>query len=150
MRMKNDEDFVIVIDTREQKPYSFPCNMVKAGLETGDYSLLGHETRIAVERKRPEEMFLCVGKERKRFERELERFVGFEYAAIVIEGNLGDMIRPSAFSTVSPKTVINSLVSWSVRFNVHVYFCGTRNLARTLTYRLLQKFWKHRRGTDAE
>ena len=150
MRKKNDQDFVIVIDTREQKPYSFPCNMVKAGLETGDYSLLGHETRIAVERKRPEEMFLCVGKERKRFERELERFVGFEYAAIVIEGNLGDMIRPSAFSTVSPKTVINSLVSWSVRFNVHVYFCGTRNLARTLTYRLLQKFWKHRRGTDAE
>jgi len=150
VRKRDENEFVVVIDSREQKPYSFPCNMVKAGLETGDYSLLGYETRIAIERKRPEEMFLCVGKERKRFERELERFADFNYAAIVIEGNLENLIQPSAFSTVSPKTVINSLVSWSVRFDVHVYFCGTRNLARTLTYRLLQKFWKHRRDAHAE
>lgn len=46
---------IIVVDTREQRPYSFDearvGGVVHAALPAGDYSLLGQETRIAIERK---------------------------------------------------------------------------------------------------
>lgn len=144
-----ENEFTIIVDTREKEPYSFPCQTLRTGLKTGDYSLVGCETRVSVERKRSDELFLCVGRERKRFERELQRLAEFDYSAIIIEGDLQTLTRPSAFSKVSPRAVINSLVSWSVKFNIHVFFCGNRNLARALTYRILEKYWKHRGGENA-
>lgn len=146
--MKENE-FTVIVDTREQQPYSFPGNTLCTGLKTGDYSIVGLEDCVSVERKRPEELFLCVGKERKRFERELQRLAEFDYSAIVIEGDLQTLTRPSAFSKVSPRAVINSLVSWSVQFGVHVFFAENRDLARALTYRILEKYWKHRGGENA-
>ena len=144
-----ENDYTIVIDTREKEPYSFPCSTIRCGLKTGDYSLVGLEDRVSVERKRTEELFLCVGKERKRFEREMVRMSRFDYAALVVEGDLRELSRPSNFSKVSPKAVINSLVSWSVQYGVHVYLAGNRELARALTLRILEKYWKHRGGEDA-
>ncbi len=44
-------DFRIVIDSREQQPYTFACEVVKAKLDAGDYSVVGFEQRVAVERK---------------------------------------------------------------------------------------------------
>ena len=147
MRRKNRGSFTIVVDSREQRAYKFKGAVVTA-LKAGDYSIDGLEDRIAIERKRPEELFLCAGRERDRFVRELERLADFDYAAIVVEGSLVSLLEPSAFSRVGPKVVLNSLVSWSVKYNVSVWFAGSRRLARTLTYRILEKFWKHRREID--
>lgn len=138
----------LVIDTREQRPYRF-AGAVRATLPSGDYSLAGLETRVAVERKRIDELFVCVGKERERFERELVRLAEYDYAAIVIEGRFSAALEPSPFSRVSPKAVVNSIVSWSVRFGVHIFFADSRPLARALTYRILEKFWKHRGSENA-
>ena len=44
----------VVVDTREQEPYSFDSDKVSAvrkALPAGDYSLVGLEERVAVERK---------------------------------------------------------------------------------------------------
>jgi DNA excision repair protein ERCC-4 len=133
---------VAIIDTREQMPYAFPCATVRATLTSGDYSLQGYETRVAVERKRPVELFTCFTTERDRFRREFERLAAYDYAAVVIEGDLTSCaVLPSRYSRVSPSTVINSLISWSIRYGVAIWFAQNRELAQTLTFRILQKFF---------
>ena len=41
---------IIAIDTREQRPYRFVWSEIKT-LTTGDYSVIGLEDRVAIERK---------------------------------------------------------------------------------------------------
>ena len=135
-------DFIVATDTREQKPYEFRQAEVRT-LRTGDYSVVGLEDRIAIERKQLGELFTIVGRERKRFEREMQRMSRMDYAAIVIEADLGQILQGSAFSKVPPKTVISSLLSWSIRYGVHIFFCGSRRQAHALTLKLLQKFIKY-------
>lgn len=148
-----------MVDTREQLPYSESepgpfgrlehTPFVRAKLDSGDYSILGYEHEVAIERKRPSELFSCFTTERARFRREFERLAGYRFAAVVIEGHIEDVsIRyntwqadgESQIGKVSPSLVINSLISWSIRFGVHIIFAGTRELAQTYTYRALEKF----------
>lgn len=140
--------FIVAVDTREQRPYRFPL-MDRRGLKTGDYSVVGLEDRVAVERKRLEELFSITGRDRERFERELERMAGLDFAAIVIEADLPQVLRGAAFSHVSPKAVVGSLVSWSIRYRAHVFFAGDRRHANALTLRLLEKYWRFQNG-DAD
>lgn len=100
------------------------------------------ENRIAIERKRAGELYGNAGKGRERFERELERLSSYDYKAIVIEGSLTAVLTPPRQSQMSHRVVINSLVSWSIRYGVHVWFCCTREQAQALTFRILEKFHK--------
>lgn len=136
---------VIAVDTREQRPYRFPHCEVKT-LTTGDYSIVGLEERIAIERKQLRELFGITGRDRERFERELERMTKLDFAAIVIEADLSQILRGDAFSQVSPKAVVGSLVSWSIRYRAHVFFAGDRRHANALTCRLLEKYWRYQNG----
>lgn len=138
-------ELVVAIDTREQKPYRFPQSR-RQMLRTGDYSICGLEDRVAIERKRLEELFTITGRDRERFERELERMAELDYAAIVIEADLPQILRGAAFSHVSPKAVAASLVSWSIRYRAHVFFAGDRRHAHALTRRLLEKYWRYHSG----
>ncbi len=49
--MNNGMTFRIVVDTREKEEYAFPCAVLHRKLDAGDYSVQGHEDRVAVERK---------------------------------------------------------------------------------------------------
>jgi ERCC4-type nuclease len=143
-----DEDrFIIAVDTREQKPYAFPVFERKT-LIAGDYSIVGLETRVAVERKTKEDAYHSLGRSRARFEREMERLSHYDYAAIVVESSLPDFLRPPAFCRMNPRAVINSLIAWSVRFGVHVFFAGDRRHGRALTLQLLSKYWRYHRTTN--
>jgi ERCC4-type nuclease len=138
--MRKRPIFNILVDTREQKPYLF-VNMVEQALKTGDYSLQGMESLICIERKSKADIFMCAGHERKRFVAELERMQEYKYSAIVIESSLQDMTVQPAYTRMNPKSVINSLLAWSVRYGVHVFFADNRSLAQNLVYRLLERFY---------
>ena len=92
----------VVIDTREQLPFTFGgmlCDQTDGGgsltvptvrgtLKSGDYSLLGYETRVAVERKSLADLYSTLGQGRERFEREIQRFADdCEFAAVVVEAD---------------------------------------------------------------
>ena len=141
-------DPVVAVDTREQKPYRFPRSELKT-LPTGDYSLVGLEDRIAIERKTKEDAYASLGQGRARFERELERLSRFDYAAIVIETSLPDFLHAPAFSRMNPKAAANSIIAWSVKYRVCVFFAGDRLHGNALTRQLLEKFWRYRNG-DAD
>jgi DNA excision repair protein ERCC-4 len=140
----SNDFFRIIIDSREQKPYRFECYAVRA-LPAGDYSIEGMENRVAVERKSKVDAYGTIGAGRDRFVRELEKLAKYDYAAVVIECSLSDFIKPPPRSELNPRSAINSLVAWSVRYGVHVFFADNRLLARALTYRILEKFYRERK-----
>jgi ERCC4-type nuclease len=133
---------VIIVDTREwRRPYRFPRSEVRT-LATGDYSLAGFEDHgVVVERKTKVDLFSSLWK--KRLKREIRRMAEYEYAAIVIEANLEDLLYPPAFSLMKPRAVISTLISWSIKYGIHVYFAGNRERGNKLTQRILEKFWRY-------
>lgn len=138
-------DFVVAIDTREQKPYRFPRAKVKT-LKTGDYSIVGLEERIAIERKTKEDAYSSLGKGRARFERELNRLSRIHYAAVVIEASLPDFLEAPTFSRMNPKAAVSSVIAWSVKYRVAVFFAGDRMHGNALTLQLLEKYWRYHSG----
>ncbi len=141
------KEFVIVVDTREQQPLMFE-KMVYKVLPAGDYTagypvggrLLSFEKIIAIERKRVPELFIICGRERERFEDELKKLSLLQYKYIVIEGNLGD-IANSQYSCVTPKVVLSSLCSWTIKYNVPFIFAGKS--IHSVVYKLLEFFIKY-------
>ncbi|MCG3204350.1 MAG: hypothetical protein KCHDKBKB_01065 [Elusimicrobia bacterium] len=132
----------IIIDSREQQPYEYLGAAVMA-LRSGDYSLFGYETKVAIERKSLQDVFNSVGAQRKRFEREVQRLAAMDYAAIVVEATLEECLTPPPYSQMNPKAVVNTLLAWSVKYRLAVFFAGNRRFGRAVTYRLLEKFFNY-------
>lgn len=150
----------IVIDTREQHPYAFdriPADAYQGEgllairtevrtLRSGDYSLAGYEHRVAVERKSKADLFGTVGQGRERFERELARLNGMQFASVVVEAEWSEILTdPPPHTQLSPKTINRSVLAWKQRFvRVHWEFWPGRTAAEAITFRILERFWKER------
>jgi DNA excision repair protein ERCC-4 len=145
---------IILRDTREQTGYDFACItpppvVEVATLATGDYSLKGFESRITIERKSLSDAFGTFGRGRRRFQLELERMVGYQFAAVVIESDWETILRrPPARSRLHPQTVLASVIAWSQRFRVHFFTCPDREFAERFTYRLLDRFYRDQSGSN--
>ncbi len=131
---------IITIDTREQQPYEFQTESERAALPTGDYSLRGGENLIAIERKTVDDLIGCLTVGRNRFEKELHRGRALEYFAIVIETSFSDFAGGVYRSNMNPKAAVQSLLTFSVRYKVPVFFAGNRDSGAIITESLLQKF----------
>lgn len=140
----------IIVDTREQAPYFSDSAVptVKRGLKSGDYSLDGFEDRVAIERKSLPDLYGCIGKGRERFERELVRLSEMDFAAIVVEASLRDVLEGFERSKVHPRSAVGSLFSWEAKYGVHIVFAGDRRLGMAATKKLLEKWWKHKAKTS--
>lgn len=141
-------DYTIITDSREQIPLNFGDHPNARGtLKTGDYSLLGYESRIAVERKSHADMWGSVAGERARFERCLARLAAMERAALVIECSLAQLCeRPSYIQRVTPATAVGSVISWSCQYRLPVFFAENPAFAARVTLRFLLSFAKHLGG----
>ena len=129
-------DFTIVIDTREQQPYTFSCATQRHKLEAGDYSVLGQEHRIAVERKSLPDFVHTVIHDTQRFRTELEKLAVCEFACVVVEADLDDVLRglrQSDLRLVTPSAVLGAALHIAVRHRVPVYWCGSRQAACAFT-----------------
>lgn len=149
--------YTVIIDTREQRGFEFaqPLRIarqkktytvaVKRGtLTSGDYSIEGFETRVAVERKSISDLFSTLSTGRARFERELARLQEYERAAVVVEAEWSTIFRePPSRSQLPPRTVFMSVVSWQQRFpRVHWWMLPGRDVAEATTIRILDRFWR--------
>lgn len=134
--------FTIVIDTREQRPYEYSEAEVKT-LASGDYSIVGYEDCVAIERKTKADAYGSLGHGRARFRREVERLAKLDYAAIVIEDTLpGFLVRPP-HSRMNSKAALCSALAWSVRYRIPVHFAGDRAHGQALTHKLLEMYFKY-------
>ena len=95
-------------------------------LTSGDYSILGAEELFAIERKTIADLVgCCSGDNRARFERELHRLRGFDFARLLVIGSPDALSSGHYRSAVSPASVLASLAAWEMRYRVPVVFAPT-------------------------
>lgn len=149
--------YTVAIDTREVLPYEFATPLrwpnrkhpftvatVRKCLSSGDYSMLGFESAVACERKSMADLFSTLGQGRRRFTLELERLATYQYAAVVVEAEVSDILTaPPRHSKLNPKSVFMSVVSWSMAFPaVHWFFVPGRAVGEATTARILDMWWR--------
>jgi ERCC4-type nuclease len=101
----------------------------------------GYEDRVAIERKSIDDMVGCLkGENRDRFERELARSRELEYFALAVECNLMHLINHQYTSAMLPKSVIQSIITFSVRYKLPVFFCENHRYAGRIVESLLTKY----------
>lgn len=137
----------IVIDTREQQPYSedyfskgsplkVSCSFI--ALPVGDYSLKGKEKEIAIERKTLNDFIHSITTDRERFERELEKSKGYKRFAIIVEGDFNQIKSQDYYSNASPRSILGTSFKWIVKYNIPIIFVSTREGGALAVYKMLE------------
>ena len=144
-----------MIDTREKQPYAFDSErvgMVRRALPAGDYSLAGHETEVAVERKSLADLLGTLTRGRRRFKAELKRLTTYRFAAVVVEANFRDALTGNYNSQLKPNALIGSVMSITLDHGIPVFWLGDRQAAVAFTERYLVRCYEilKREGTSNE
>jgi ERCC4-type nuclease len=125
------QGFVLVVDTREQTPLFDPkpdgLKLIHGKLDHGDYSVKGFEDRFAIERKMLSDLCAYVARERKKTKFKMEYLSTLDFAALVIEESEEEVFFGHMMSRVSPESIRQALVSFRVRYGVHVYMHKSRD-----------------------
>ncbi|MBN2563135.1 MAG: ERCC4 domain-containing protein [Phycisphaerae bacterium] len=129
---------VVIIDTREQDPLTF-ANLPseRATLDTGDYSILGLERLIAVERKTLTDLLACCGRDRERFRRELQRLRAYRFRLLVVEIDAQTLERGDWRGKLQPAHVLGSLAAWTAQYSLPVWLAGSHEAAARFVERWL-------------
>ena len=131
------EAITAIIDTREQRPLDLaPLQTIMETLSTGDYSVRGLENVIAVERKGLSDLLSCVGVDRDRFEREVQRLLAYPVRALVVESTWAELEVGGWRSRVKPASVIGSLLGWSA-MGLPIVMAGNHRKAGQYVSKLL-------------
>jgi len=141
------KDMVIIQDTREQVPIFTPSDVIiERGLKTGDYSIVGFEDKVTIERKSIPDLYGSV--KRERFEKVIARMKKMEWAGLMIEGKEDDVMKQQMFGKIVPRQVYGALTSYEIQ-GIHIYYAGSKLDAQDWILSRLVKFWDHyRRGKD--
>lgn len=145
------DDFILMVDSREQEQgrsaYVYEdVRYIRKGLQVGDYSMLGFETKIAIERKAQEDFYVSIcdkqANGQSRMVNQVARLKKLDFAGMVIECSLEELLNPvTGFSSIHPNSVYGNLVSLVIRHGVHV-FCGTREQCRLMVLSWLVKYYQ--------
>ena len=148
------EQITGIIDTRERLPLDLsPLNAEAGTLATGDYSVRGLESVVAIERKSLADMLGCIGQERERFDREVMRLLAYPTRALVVESTWGEIEAGEWRSKVTPAAAVGSLLGW-IASGVPIIMAGDHERAGRYVSRLLftaaRRRWREARGLVAE
>jgi ERCC4-type nuclease len=141
---------VAIVDTREQEPLDLsPLKTILGTLPTADYSLVGLEHVIAIERKSENDLLACVGQERERFDREIQRLLAYPCRALVVESTWEQLERGGWRSKITPAAVVGSVLGWSAQ-GLPVIMAGDHATAGKYVSRLLfiaaRRRWREARA----
>lgn len=84
---------------------------------------------IAVERKSLPDLLGCVGHDRDRFKRELQRLRAYRFRALVIETDYSTLERGEWRSKIQPASVLGSLSAWMAQFDLPIWLAGDHEAA---------------------
>lgn len=142
------KEIVIVVDSREQEPYSFSAPVVRKKLDAGDYSLVGFETQVAVERKSIPDFVGTVIRGRDRFRNELKKLQSYERACVVVEGNFRDVLDGRFAGGTHPHAIVGAALSIIMDYGIPVFFCSDRQASCRFVEEYLNRF--HRRFAECQ
>lgn len=140
----------IIVDTREQD--SLPLGdirgveVVRQGLKTGDYSLVGHEDEICFERKSVPDLVGTLIGDHSRFLKEIERMKSFEEKYILVEHTAGTVYRYCERKGWENKfdIIIQSLLAYACHCGIRVRFCKNRDEMSAYIVRKSKEFLKEK------
>lgn len=146
---KIPEGMVVVIDTREQNPLWLPKPMkdlviCRGTLKNGDYSIRGHEDTFAIERKQ-NDLFAYLTSEREKTKLKLERLKEYEFKALVVEFEEDELYMPHFFTEISPEVIRQSIISFEVKYGLHVFYGDRQALERKVLDWMIY-YWKFKRA----
>ena len=147
---------VLLVDTREQDTKALHRRIDSTGLpyervklDAGDYSascpLLSLKGVVSIERKMSaDELALCFGKERDRFEREFERAKasGTRIYLLVENTSFENLYAHKYRSLLSPNAFIASIFAWMTRYDCRIILCKaetTGKIIRDILYREMKE-----------
>jgi hypothetical protein len=157
---KLPDDIIVLVDSREQKPWEFKEETKEpgkiriagseiVGLNAADYSLKGYEDIIRIERKRGfAELMgnMCPKDHKLRFEREMEKLRLIPHKYLLIE----TVPTHDALSLGVPQSRFgppcSAIIKWlneiEIEYGIHVQFvgeCGKR-IARSIFETIVRKY----------
>jgi len=128
----------VLIDSREQKPYSFEESEVVT-LETGDYTCRDVDT--AIERKSKSDFVASLTQRREQFQAACERASQFSKPMVIlVEAPYEDFANGDYFSNAHPNAITGTIDSWADAYNIEFRFCESRDAAERVA-RYLLKSW---------
>lgn len=140
------QSLTVLVDTREQKPWAFSQGVatLRATLPSGDYSILGQEKRVAIERKSLDDLLQSLTHSRERFMAEIERLSTYDFAAVFVEDDLTrvlcimqDKSNTQIRSKMEPSALVGSCAKLTVDYGVPVIWTGSRPIAEAYAERML-------------
>jgi ERCC4-type nuclease len=145
-------NFTIIVDTREQKPWVFEDHVVaNHKLDTGDYSIQGLENILCIERKR-NVAEIATNITEKRFSDVLDRMKNIKYSFILLEFDLDDIMKYPIGSNIPKKLwdkikippgfIIKKLTDIQIDYNINIIFCGNSSNAETIALSIMRKINK--------
>ena len=135
----------LLVDNREPKEHGwfahFSANVkVEWGtLETGDFALAALPDAAVIERKAVGDLLACLGRERDRFERELQRSRYVGRMVVVCEGSMADLLAEAhrRGGGMRSASIIGTLAAWQRRY-APFFFAGNVQVAAEFTERYLR------------
>ena len=151
-------EFTIIVDTREQKPWSFENHAIaNTKLDTGDYSIEGLEHILCIERKR-NVAEIANNITEDRFKDVIDRIKTYKFPFILLEFNINDVLRYPIGSTIpkklwskiriSPQYIMKHLIDMQVENNIHVIFCGDSSNAEKIALSIMRRVYKMNSGDN--
>jgi hypothetical protein len=153
--------YTVIKDTREHEGHGYTferfdgryascAGMVVQKLDTGDYTLVGYEDKLTIERKGSiSEMAINLGSDKIRFMAEIERVKGFPFKFLVLEFTLEDVMNfPQSSSIpeekwkdvkITNKYMLKMLIEFQMYDDIHVIFCGNRKNAKLVVNSILKR-----------
>jgi ERCC4-type nuclease len=140
-----DARLPIVIDTREVKNWTFEPKQVvvhRKALPAGDYSILGLEDRLAIERKGLADLVSTVIHDWIRFRKELNRLSGYDVACVAVEANLDQVFRHEYESEALPNSVLGRVNGIFLDHGIPVFWWSNPRTAADMAHRFLLLAWR--------
>ncbi len=141
---------VIIVDTREQNPFSFArfrgwfAGIEKKPLKVGDYSVAGMEEICTVERKDLDDLVHSFTTERSKFIARLRQMAEYPHRLLVITAALSQVKSPYPHSSVNPNRITQSLIAALAGLHVPFLCVETHELGEEIVASFLyQVFLYH-------
>jgi ERCC4-type nuclease len=149
--MLNQNEFTIIVDTREQQPWTFDHYAVaKRKLDTGDYSIEGLESVLAIERKKSVSE-IANNITESRFQDVVERLSQLKHSFILFEFDLEDvLVYPIGSSLpkkmwnkirVTPAFIMKHILELQLNHNIKIVFCGSASNAEKMAEYIMKKIY---------
>lgn len=148
----------VVIDTREKEPFEFKGlrnwieRTTRRKLDVGDYSIVGMERVLRLERKSLTDLITTLMQYRNRFFKECEGLARFRHSALLVEATYEDVksfYDAELCTQAHPNAVSGTLDALEARFGIPVIYTSQHRplaeekaaswLSKHFTYWYLEK-----------